>query len=62
MTRAMMRQAWDMRAAQAKDVIASLNEQIQTTEKQSEAMQERIMQATNATVIRAYEGKNRRAR
>jgi site-specific DNA recombinase len=46
-----------MRSAQAKDVIASLNEQIHATEKQSDAMLERIMQATNATVIRAYEGK-----
>jgi site-specific DNA recombinase len=55
--RAMFRHAWEMRGAQANEAVTALKGQIRTTDKQVESLLERIMDATNPTVVRAYEGK-----
>jgi site-specific DNA recombinase len=57
LTKAMFRQAWDARLAQAKDTKFSAQRQIVDVEKQIETMLGRIMNATNDSVIGAYENK-----
>lgn len=56
-TRAMLIRIWDQHAAQAKDIIHSGKRQITDIGKQIEAMLDRIIASTNATVIRTYEDK-----
>ena len=57
LAKAMFKDAWNMRLAEAhrdKDEIAK---QLRDSEKQIETLLERIVEADNASVIRAYEGK-----
>ncbi len=56
-TKAMFRQAWDQRIAQAQDAIRSGQQQIKTVEKQIEAVLARILDTNNSTVIGTYEKK-----
>ena len=49
--------AWDARKAQAQEALVSAKHQIKALEKQSEALMSRIMDATNQSVIPAYEAK-----
>ena len=53
----MFRDAWTQRLAQAEDIIKSGKNQIKAIEKQVDALLVRIIDTTNPTVIRAYEGK-----
>ncbi|EEB85376.1 recombinase family protein [Roseobacter sp. GAI101] len=57
LTKAMFRQAWDARLAQAKDAKRSTQRQIVNIEKQIETLLGRIMNATSDPVIVAYESK-----
>lgn len=57
LTKAMFRDAWDMRLAQAAEVVKSLEAQLKKIEKQSEALLERIVESGNGSVITAYERK-----
>ena len=57
LVKAMFRHAWDQRLAQSKEVVQSGKRQIQGFEKQVETLLVRIMDATNPTVIQAYEKK-----
>ncbi|MET3600108.1 DNA invertase Pin-like site-specific DNA recombinase [Martelella mangrovi] len=54
---AMMRDAWDMRLAQAKARKDELQSQIGHTEDQMENLLDRIVETTNPTVIAAYEAR-----
>ena len=51
------RQAWDIRSAQAEETLKSLKEHIRSLDKQIDAVLARVVEASNPTVIRAYEGK-----
>ena len=53
----MFRHAWDQRLAQAEHAMKSAKRQIVSIEKQTEALLERIIEATNPRVVQAYEGK-----
>lgn len=57
LTKAMFKQVWDARLAQAKDAKLSVKRQIVDVEKQIETLLGRIMHATNDAVISAYEKK-----
>ena len=57
MARAMFRQAWDIRSAQAEETLKSRKEHIGSLDKQIDAVLARVVEASNPTVIRAYEGK-----
>ena len=54
---ALFRHAWKHKRNQAKDIILSAKQQIREIEKQTESLLTRIMNATNDTVIQAYEEK-----
>ena len=57
LTRAMFRDAWNQRLAQAEAAVKSAKRHILEIEKQVETLLSRIMKATNAAVIAAYEDK-----
>ncbi len=57
LARAMFKQAWDIRSAQADEALKSLKTHIRALDKQIEALLDRVVEASNPTVIRAYEGK-----
>ena len=54
---AMFKQAWDQRLNQAKEAATSVKKKITELDKQIEAVLERIMASSNATVIETYEEK-----
>lgn len=53
----MFHDAWAQRLAQAEDIVKSGKDQIKAIEKQADALLVRIIDTSNPTVIRAYEGK-----
>lgn len=53
----MFRSAWDQRLAQAAEAVKSAKEQLRQIEKQTDALLNRIMEATNERVIKTYEDK-----
>ena len=53
----MFRDAWTERLAQAEGIVKSGKVQIKAIEKQVDALLVRIIDTTNPTLIRAYEGK-----
>ena len=55
--KAMFRDAWDQRAVQAENLVETLKLDMKLIEKQLEDVLERIMSASNTTVITAYETK-----
>ena len=57
LTKAMFKDAWAQRAAQAEAAMVELKQELKAIEKQTEHLLTRIMDASNATVITAYEGK-----
>ncbi len=57
MVKEMFRQAWQQRLLQAAEAVKSAKRQIQGIEKQVDALLLRIMDATNQSVVRAYESK-----
>lgn len=57
MVKEMFRQAWQQRLSQAVEAVKSAKRQIQGIEKQVDALLLRIMDATNQSVVRAYESK-----
>ncbi|MEL6467117.1 MAG: zinc ribbon domain-containing protein, partial [Pseudomonadota bacterium] len=57
LARVMFRKAWDMRAAQAKDIRAAAALQIKAIEKETTTLLDRIMGASDVQVIAAYEVK-----
>ena len=57
LARAMFVHLWEQREAQAIDAMNSIDRQIHQSGKQIETMLNRIMDATNETVIRTYEAK-----
>lgn len=57
LTKAMFAQFWEQREAQAKEALKTFDRQVQAADKQIEALLGRIMDATNETVVRTYEGK-----
>ena len=57
LVKVMFRDAWTQRLAQADEIVKSGKTQIKAIEKQVDALLGRIIDTTNPTVIRAYEGK-----
>ena len=57
LVRAMFRETWNQRLVQAEGMAESAKQQIKALEKQVDALLGRLMDASNPTVIRAYEGK-----
>ncbi len=57
LAKAMFRHAWDQRIAQAQDALRSGQRQIKDIDKQIEAVLDRILSSSNATVIQTYEAK-----
>lgn len=57
LARAMFKHAWDMRSEQLQENKLALKKEIHSVNKQTESLLERIMEASNPTVIRAYEDK-----
>lgn len=57
LARAMFAAAWDQRRAQAAEIVRSGQRRIAEVEKQVEALLSRILDASNPTVIQAYESK-----
>ena len=57
MTKMMLTNAWSQRLAQSNAVKAELNREIAASDKQLDALLDRIVEANNATVIAAYEKK-----
>ncbi|MEN0040200.1 MAG: hypothetical protein AAF764_02575 [Pseudomonadota bacterium] len=57
LARAMFKDAWNQWLAQARQALTSLKTALTKTETQIEQLLERIVEADNATVIRAYEVK-----
>ena len=57
LAKAMFRHAWDGRRAQAQDAIRSGQRQLKDIERQVETLLTRIVESTNATVIKAYEAR-----
>ncbi len=55
--KAMFRDAWDQRAVQSENLVETLKLDMKLIEKQLEDVLERIMSASNTTVITAYETK-----
>lgn len=55
--KAMFKDAWDQRGAQAAILVVTLKQEVKALEKQMENLLERIMDASNSTVITAYEAK-----
>ena len=55
--KAMFSDAWDQRATQAASRVVTLKQDLKLIEKQMEEIIERIMSASNTTVITAYEAK-----
>lgn len=53
----MMKHGWDQRLAQAHAFAKGFAQDIQALEKRIDSLLERIVAATNATVIAAYENK-----
>jgi len=53
----MFKSAWDQRIQQAAHLLKSAKAQITKIEKQTEALLERIIDATNPCVIQTYENK-----
>ena len=54
---AMFRTAWDAKRTQAKAIISSSKEEVARLEKEIETVLDRIMSASNETIIRRYEEK-----
>ncbi|MCR9135737.1 MAG: recombinase family protein [Alphaproteobacteria bacterium] len=57
LAKAMFKDAWNLRLAQAHQDQDTMTKQIKATETQIETLLERIIEAENASVIRAYEAK-----
>ena len=57
LVRALFKHGWDQRLAQARAFAKTFAQDIQSLEKQIDALLERIVDATNPTVIAAYESK-----
>jgi site-specific DNA recombinase len=57
LAKAMFSDAWDMRLAQAHQEKDEIAKQLRDTEKQIETLLERIVDADNPIVVKAYEGK-----
>lgn len=57
LARAMFKQAWDMRTALADEALKSIKTHIRAADEQVEALLDRIVEASNPSVIRAFEGK-----
>lgn len=57
LAKTMFRHAWNQRLDQFSDVVLSAKRQIKTIDKQIESLLARIMDASNATVIKTYEEK-----
>lgn len=57
MAKAMFRTAWNIRSAQSKQDMQTIEQQIAEIDKQIDALLDRIMETDNATVIKAYEQK-----
>lgn len=57
LTKFMFKSIWDQRLTQADEVIKSTKQQVRIIEKQTEALLERIVGATNHSVIEADEKK-----
>lgn len=57
LARTMFHAAWDGRSEQIKDAEASVKQQITAAEKQIDSLLARIINATNGSVIGAYEKK-----
>ncbi|MEP3918449.1 recombinase family protein, partial [Ascidiaceihabitans sp.] len=55
MAKAMFRVAWEQRRTQAQDILRSGKRQLTALDKEIDTVLQRIMQASNATVIRSYE-------
>ncbi len=55
--KAMFSDAWDQRATQAANIVTTLKQDLKLIEKQMDDLLERIMSASNTTVISAYEAK-----
>ena len=55
--RAMFKDAWEMRAAQATEVVAELKANVRTLDKQIDQLLDRIVETGNTSVVRAYEKK-----
>lgn len=55
--KALFKSAWDQRKQQAAQIIKSAEEQLKAIEKQSEALLDRIIEASNPSVIATYEKK-----
>ncbi|PQO24045.1 hypothetical protein C2I36_04630 [Rhodobacteraceae bacterium WD3A24] len=57
LVRAMSKDAWNMRAAQASEVVAELKASVRTLDKQIDQLLDRIVETGNTSVVRAYEKK-----
>ncbi len=55
--KAMLRDAWDMRLAEAHKVKDALSKQLADAEKQIESLLDRLVEASSATVVGAYEAR-----
>ena len=55
----MLRDAWDMRLAEAKGAKDELNRQLKAVETQIEQLLDRVIEATNPSVVKPHESKNR---
>ncbi len=54
---AMFREAWDAKRAQAKEIVASSKQEMVRLDKEIDAILDRILSATNDTVVRRFEQK-----
>ncbi len=57
LAKAMFRDAWDQRIAQASEIKKSLKRQLANTEKQIDQLLDRVVESSSSKVIRAYETK-----
>ena len=57
LVKAMFKDAWDMRAAQASEAVAGLKASVRTLDKQIDQLLDRIVETGNTSVVRAYEKK-----
>ncbi|MEM1363744.1 MAG: zinc ribbon domain-containing protein, partial [Pseudomonadota bacterium] len=57
LAKAMFRQAWDQRVTHARAAVTSAKSQLTAIDKQIDGLLTRVLDATNATVIRSYESK-----
>jgi site-specific DNA recombinase len=53
--RAMFKQAWETRLAQAKEIAATLKSEVGRLDKQIEQLLDRVVEASNASTVSAYE-------